>query len=140
LLIFSCNAYRNKHKNESSFHVYRGQILSLGEIEQLRANVQKLISMNGFCSTSRNREMAVKFAKNVLFDIEIDFEKHPALIFADIATTSQFNEEQEVLFDLATVFRIERVSDMLEKKNLALYIATYIYRLWMKKTLSLTST
>jgi len=70
--------------------------------------------MNGFCSTSRNREMAVKFSKNVLFDIEVDFNKHPALIFADISSTSQFDEEEEVLFDLVTVFRIEKVSSIIE--------------------------
>jgi hypothetical protein len=110
LLFFRCNAYRHDHINESSFHVYRGQILSVNEIEQLRANVHKLITMNGFCSTSRNREMAIKFAKNVLFDIEVDLKKHPALIFSDISSTSQFGEEEEVLFDLVTVFRIERVS------------------------------
>jgi hypothetical protein len=94
--------------------VYRGQILSMDEIEQLRANVNKLITMNGFCSTSRNRQMAVKFAKNVLFDIEVDLRKHPALIFADVSSTSQFEEEEEVLFDLVTVFRIEKVSSTTE--------------------------
>ncbi len=65
--------------------------------------------MNGFCSTSRNRAMAVKFAKNVLFDIEVDLKKHPGLVFADISSTSQFEEEEEVLFDVITVFRIEKV-------------------------------
>jgi hypothetical protein len=83
--------------------------LSVKEIEQLRANVNKLITMNGFCSTSRNRAMAVKFAKNVLFDIEVDLKKHPGLVFADISSTSQFEEEEEVLFDVITVFRIEKV-------------------------------
>ncbi len=94
--------------------MYRGQILSVNEIERLRTNVNKLITMNGFCSTSRNREMAVKFAKNVLFDIEVDFNKHPTLIFADISSTSKFGEEEEVLFDLGTVFRIEKVISMTE--------------------------
>lgn len=65
--------------------------------------------MNGFCSTSRNRDMAMKFAKNVLFDIEVDLKKNPGLTFADISSNSQFREEEEVLFDLVTVFRIEKV-------------------------------
>ncbi len=72
--------------------------------------------MNGFCSTSRNRDMAVKFAKNVLFDIEVDFKKYPELVFADISSTSQFEEEEEVLFDLVTVFRIERVGNQSNQK------------------------
>jgi len=58
--------------------------------------------------------MALKFSKNVLFDIEVDFNQHPALIFADISSTSQFDEEEEVLFDLVTVFRIEKVSSIIE--------------------------
>lgn len=53
--------------------------------------------------------MAMKFAKNVLFDIEVDLKKNPGLIFADISSNSQFEEEEEVLFDLVTVFRIEKV-------------------------------
>lgn len=84
--------------------------MSEQEIERLRDNLHKTVAMNGFCATSRNREMAIKFARNVLFEIEVDFEKHPALIFADIADISQFGEEQEVLFDISTVFRIEKVS------------------------------
>jgi hypothetical protein len=66
--------------------------------------------MNGFCSTSRNRDMAIKFAKNVLFEIEVDFQKYPELVLADISSTSHFEEEEEMLFDLVTVFRIEKVS------------------------------
>jgi hypothetical protein len=116
------NAYRCDHANDSSFHVYRGQILSAKEIEQLRANVNKLITMNGFCSTSRNRDMAVKFAKNVLFDIEVDFKKYPELVFADISSTSQFEEEEEVLFDLVTVFRIERVSNQSNQKMSSYFV------------------
>ena len=54
--------------------------------------------------------MAAQFAGNVIFDIEIDMEKDPGLIFADIADVSLFDEEQEVLFDLSTVFRIKEVS------------------------------
>ena len=65
--------------------------------------------MNGFCATSRDKQMALQFAQNVLFDIEVDPKKHPGLIFADISQTSQFEEEKEVLFDLSTVFRIEKV-------------------------------
>ncbi|UJR07439.1 hypothetical protein I4U23_011725 [Adineta vaga] len=98
-----------KHRQQASFHVYRGQILSTKELDRLRANVHKLVAMNGFCSTSRNKQMALQFARNVLFDIEVDLEKFPELIFADISHVSQFEEEKEVLFDLSTVFRIEKI-------------------------------
>ncbi|CAF3180100.1 unnamed protein product [Rotaria socialis] len=106
-----CTKYHQDHPHSSAFHVYRGQILSAKEIDRLRTNINNLIAMNGFCATSRDKTMAVKFARNVLFDIKVDLEKHPALIFADIAHHSQFEEEKEVLFDLSTVFRIEKVVD-----------------------------
>ena len=108
--------------------------MSEREIEQLRANVNQLITMNGFCSTSRNRDLAVKFAKNVLFDIEIDLKKYPGLIFADISSSSQFQEEEEVLFDLVTVFRIEKVIFCNELTSTVLNIL-YTHRLWKKKIL-----
>jgi hypothetical protein len=88
-----------------------------GEIHQMRDNVGGLISMNGFFSTSRDIEQAVQFAtkkshrKDVLgvlleIDGNVNLDK---MIFADIAQFSAYPEEQEVLFDLATVFKIVHV-------------------------------
>ena len=95
------------------------------EIKHMRDNVGRLISMNGFFSTSQDRDQAIKFAlkpsqrKNVVAVLfEIDGDTHlDRMIFADIAEQSTFPQEQEVLFDLATVFRIVHV-EVEQGKNL----------------------
>jgi hypothetical protein len=76
--------------------------------------------MNGFCATSRNRQVANRFARNVVFDIEVNPKEHPSLVFADISHVSQFEEEKEVLFDLSTVFRIEKVSANIIERTIEL--------------------
>ncbi|CAF1205262.1 unnamed protein product [Rotaria sordida] len=97
--------------------LYRGLKMSSNDIFQMRNSIGGLISMNGFFSTSRDIEQAVKFATKeskrkdvagVLLEINgtIGSDK---IIFADIAQFSQFPEEKEVLFDLATVFKIVHV-------------------------------
>ncbi|CAF2035132.1 unnamed protein product [Rotaria magnacalcarata] len=97
--------------------LYRGLKLTKNEILQMRYNVGCLISMNGFFSTSRDIEQAVRFATKksqrkevvgVLLEIggNIVLDK---MIFADIAQYSAFPKEQEALFDLATVFKIVHV-------------------------------
>lgn len=87
------------------------------EISQMVDNVGGIVSMNGFFSTSRDIEQAIQFAtkpshrKDVVgvileIDGEVNLDK---MIFADIAQYSAFPKEQEVLFDLATIFKIVHV-------------------------------
>jgi hypothetical protein len=91
--------------------------MTIGEINQMVDNVGGLISMNGFFSTSRDEFQARRFATKisrrndvvgVLLEISVDIN-HDKIIFADIAQFSAFPQEQEVLFDLATVFKIVHV-------------------------------
>ena len=112
-----CTNYRRDQTNAPNFRVYRGQILSEQEIEHLRENVGRIVAINGFFATSRNRAVADQFVGNAIFEIDVDVQKHPELIFADIANASQFNEEEEVLFDVSTVFRVERVVQTDGEKN-----------------------
>ncbi|CAF2941549.1 unnamed protein product [Rotaria sp. Silwood2] len=97
--------------------VYRGIKMTNNELFQMRNNVGGLISMNGFFSTSRDIEQAVQFATKeskrqevggVVLEITGNV-RGDNMIFADIAELSEFPEEQEVLFDLATVFKIVHV-------------------------------
>lgn len=97
--------------------VYRGLKMAYNEIFQICDNSGCLISMNGFFSTSRNIEQAVRFANKssqrkdvagVLLEItgNVVFDN---MVFADIGKFSTFPKKQEVLFDLATVFKIVHV-------------------------------
>jgi hypothetical protein len=91
--------------------------MTKGEINQMLDNVGGIVSMNGFFSTSRDIEQAIQFALKksqrtdvvgVLLEVEGDINLDK-MIFADIAQFSAFPKEQEVLFDLATIFRIVHV-------------------------------
>ncbi|CAF3864831.1 unnamed protein product, partial [Rotaria sp. Silwood1] len=68
--------------------VYRGQFLPTEDIDKLQQSVGQLISANGFLSTTRS------------------------LIVAEIYAGPEHSEmphEEEVLFDLGTIFRVEKV-------------------------------
>jgi len=104
---------------EQILTVYRGAKLSSEELDKLKENKGKLISTNGFLSTSRLRAPALAFAKKptkrtdaapVLFEIKCDVQQlGDAIIFADIAQFSDYQNEQEVLFDLSASFRLETI-------------------------------
>ncbi|CAF1042562.1 unnamed protein product [Didymodactylos carnosus] len=79
--------------------------------------LRKLLSFNGFLSTSVNSTVAIKFAKRkstlsvpVLFEIVINYyySRLSTRAYADISQISKFKIEQEILFDIGNVFRIDR--------------------------------
>ena len=103
---------------ETSTKIYRGAQLLPNELEQFQSNEGKLISMNGYLSASRLKWVAEGFARNeprrlnslsVLFEIECFHSEDQYSIFADITRFSEIPEEQEVLFDIGAVFKIERI-------------------------------
>ncbi|CAF1509835.1 unnamed protein product [Adineta ricciae] len=117
-IAYEHNQLRRQHlyanKKSKIIHLYRGLKMTNAEIAQMRENVGCLISMNGFFSTSRDMQQAIRFATKpsqrnevvgVLLEIDGDITSDK-MIFADISQFSAFPEEQEVLFDLATIFKI----------------------------------
>jgi tetratricopeptide (TPR) repeat protein len=115
--------YKKKQMEESndgiSTTVYRGVRLTMIELKQFQSNEGKLISINGYLSASRLRNIAAMFTVDdikrtdtvpVLFEIECQEEENNSTIFADIAKFSNYPEEQEVLFDLGAVFKVETIS------------------------------
>ncbi|CAF1294931.1 unnamed protein product, partial [Didymodactylos carnosus] len=109
-----------REREKGVLQVYRGVKLSKEEVEKLEENEGKLISTNGFLSTSRLSSVALNFASQstkrrdavtVLFEIEYDLSElsDDAIVCADIAEFSDYPEEQEVLFDLGATFKIQLV-------------------------------
>ncbi|CAF1230932.1 unnamed protein product [Adineta steineri] len=100
-----------------TFTVYRGQGLSTGDFEQMSKTKGGLISFNNFLSTSKDRNISLDFAQHattnpdqvgVLFIMKIN----PALSttpFASIAGVSKFQGEEEVLFSMHSVFRVQDI-------------------------------
>jgi tetratricopeptide (TPR) repeat protein len=79
--------------------------MSQEEINILRGKKDQLISLNGFLSTSRKIEVANSYSKEVIFIIQTTFDLSHGC-FAHVAPMSKFPQEDEVLFDLASVFKI----------------------------------
>ena len=101
-----------------SFTVYRGQGMSIEEFKQMKQTKGGLISFNNFLSTSRNRKVSLRFANDalenpdlvsILFIMTID-PAQSTTPFASIAHLSHYDvHEDEVLFSMHTVFRIEEI-------------------------------
>ena len=99
--------------------VYRGVALDREEFEKLHGSEGHIISTNGYLSTSRSKPRALRFAKKsnqrnnmvgVLFQIELDVQQlGKSVIYADIASLSHFQNEEEVLFDLNASFRLDSI-------------------------------
>ncbi len=107
------------YQSECRLRVYRSQLMSSDELNNLKQSINQFISINSFLSTSIQRDVACIYMSDstssdnlqrVLFDIDAD----PRLItkkpFADIRLQSQFVDEEEVLFMLGCIFRIVNVS------------------------------
>ncbi len=107
-----------QHRYLSPTRVYRGQLMSIEELNVLKDSKDKLISTTSFLSTSFNPNLALMYLgspvndntlEKVLFEIDAD----PSLIgtkpFADISKVSYFSQEDEVLMMLGSVFRINNI-------------------------------
>jgi tetratricopeptide (TPR) repeat protein len=102
---------------KTSLRLYRGQYLKLEHIELLSKNIKNLISLNGFVSTTRDRNIAIKFIRRhwqegfepVLFKIDVDMTSEYSVAFADISKLSKYPKEEEVLLSIGCVFRVKSV-------------------------------
>jgi hypothetical protein len=101
----------------SNIHVYRGAKVPQKERQRLCESIGHLISVNGYFSTSRQLKVSEAYAgvgsinmsndlDSIVFDIEVDLEQYSETIFADVRHLSKFKDEDEVLFDIGTVFKI----------------------------------
>ncbi|CAF4321889.1 unnamed protein product [Rotaria socialis] len=87
------------------FHVYRGLNLPEDEVIQIQKYLGKSITTKGFLSTTRSCDIAKIFAANVVFDIEIDPQLEN-IVYADVSKYSQIPDEEEILIDFGTSFRV----------------------------------
>jgi tetratricopeptide (TPR) repeat protein len=103
-----------REQDQTSIRVYRGQLISKQELDVLKESKGQIISMNSFLSTSLSREKSLSFVSSqhddlcrVLFEIDADPRlSNEAKPFANISSQSRFINEQEILFMIATIFRL----------------------------------
>ncbi|CAF1408189.1 unnamed protein product [Adineta steineri] len=104
-------------KNNGTLTLYRGTQIPNEEFEKIKENIGKTISTNGFLSTSRNIDVSLAFIHDnpplndfapVLFEIKAN-PLLKTVIFADIGKKSRIKREEEVLFNLNSLFKIVSV-------------------------------
>jgi tetratricopeptide (TPR) repeat protein len=97
--------------------MYRGQMITREELEKLQENINGLISVNTFFSTTLSSSAAADFSgsgmgrpqfESVVFQITIN-QKRLTKPFADIHRYSCNTHEKEILFSMGTTFRIDTV-------------------------------
>ncbi|CAF2958422.1 unnamed protein product [Rotaria sp. Silwood2] len=112
--------YRQLQRYQSNIplHVYRSQLMTKNELEDLKQSIGEFISVNSFLSTSMKRSIAVFLAgdtteqtymERVFFEIDADPKIAISQPFADISTLSDF-DESEVLFMVGSIFRLNSIS------------------------------
>ncbi|CAF4220784.1 unnamed protein product, partial [Rotaria sordida] len=112
-------------KATEPFTVFRGQGLSVENFDKMKQTKGGLMSFNNFLSTSENRQVSVKFAREgasknpsmigILFIMAID----PAICFkssipyVDVSKDGYFKgNEAEILFTTHTIFRIDKIQQI----------------------------
>ena len=103
--------------DEKILTVYRGQWMTRDELRTFQENINELISINTFFSTSMSSEIACGFAdgvldhpylESVLMEISIDttISTRP---FANVKDLSFLKNENEVLLLAGTIFHVDEV-------------------------------
>ncbi|CAF1237912.1 unnamed protein product [Adineta steineri] len=109
-----------------TFTVYRGQGLSTGDFEKMMKTKGGLISFNNFLSTSKDPGVSYAYAESnaaipylfgILFVMQVDPSQSTSP-FASIAGISHFQGEEEVLFSMHSVFRVQDIQQMGENNRL----------------------
>ena len=109
-----------------SFMVYRGQGLSHSDFEKLQKTKRGLMSFNNFLSTSKNRNVSLLFAEKalkktdmvgIIFEMSID-PSLPSTRFACINEVTYYKKEEEILFSMHAVFRVDEIIQMENNKSL----------------------
>jgi tetratricopeptide (TPR) repeat protein len=114
------------HHAGDKFTVYRGQGLSEEDFKQLKNTKGGLFSFNNFLSTNKSRHVSLGLAREaatnpdlvgILFMMKID-PTQSTTPFASIRGVSFFPEEDEMLFAMHTVFRINDIKPLGENNRL----------------------
>ncbi|CAF1130589.1 unnamed protein product [Adineta ricciae] len=106
--------------NSDTLHLYRGQLMSRCEFENLQQNIGQLYCTNTFLSTTMDAAVAFAYFSspgdvqqpdvvNVLFIYTIDTRLRHTKPFASIEKDSCAADEKEVLFCMGTAFRIDSI-------------------------------
>ena len=109
------------YSSNQNFTVYRGQGMEKKAFETMTASKGGLLSFNCFLSTSKNRQVAFKFAEHALVNTQMVgvvfvMTINPArssIPFGSVTDVGYLGAlEDEVLFSMHTIFRIEQITSL----------------------------
>ncbi|CAF1401281.1 unnamed protein product [Adineta steineri] len=118
---FIYDIYRQlqKYQSKKFIRVYRCQLISKDELNSLKQNIGRFISVNSFFSTSDDRLRALFLlddittqidSEPVLFEIDADPKIVTTKPFANISKHSYFPDESEVLFMTGSIFQLNNIN------------------------------
>jgi tetratricopeptide (TPR) repeat protein len=106
--------------------IYRAQLMSKDEIQELQNSIGEYISINSFFSTSQDKKYAIFLLgdtksirddlQRVLFEIDADPSHAGIKPFADISSKSYFPNECEILIMSGAIFRLNGI--ILNEENI----------------------
>mgnify|MGYP001129900331 CR=1 FL=1 len=106
--------------------VYRGQSVSKEEFDNIQKTLGGFILFNNFLSTNKNKEISLDFARytlsnadivSVLFIITVNPSKSTSS-FATIDKAAYLGDEDEIIFVMHTIFRIQKIQPIDENSRL----------------------
>jgi tetratricopeptide (TPR) repeat protein len=107
-----------KQKKSTILKVYRGMIIPRATFDEMKTKSGRLLSFSSFLSTTANDEVALMFSADsrdsphmtpVIFEIEVDSSLSTSAHYADLSNLTQFEYEEEFLFTMGSVFRIQSI-------------------------------
>lgn len=116
-IIYDIHHQLTQYQCKSKIQVYRGQLMSTSEVNNLKESIGQCISISSYLSTSLDRQLAMFFLGDssplsglhrILFEIDADPCMN-AKPFAEISAQSAFTCESEVLFQPGSIFRLTHI-------------------------------
>ncbi|CAF1144346.1 unnamed protein product [Adineta steineri] len=101
-------------KNKETLTLYHGTQIPNEELEKIKDSIGKTITTNGFLSTSRNINVSLQFIhtnaqSNDFISVLFEIKANPLLktvVFADVGNKNRIKGEEEVLFNINSLFKI----------------------------------
>ena len=119
----TCTLYCRSDKE----NLYRGQLMSKSEFEHFKQLQGHIISINTFLSTTTSLQIALAFASaslnnNDFIPIVFCIQTNPYVQhkrpYANISNFSMYRDEEEVLFAMGSLFRIQCIEKLDRMNNI----------------------
>ena len=107
--------------------VYRGQVMSREDFRRFQENLGEVITIKTFFSTTASLQVALLFVDGypddlesipVIISIEIDSSIPSARPYANISQFSIYQDEDEVLFAMGSLFRIRSIEQLDDRNSI----------------------